>query len=324
MVSIGDTGRFSVDVISLPDVIYTVEATSTINSMIALGVDVFEFIYAPLGITQETFNTVNGSDVILTLRNEMGESLLIPKYYITSIDETGTVPYREYAVVIKIGAWPNNTSFSELKNELEVRTEALLGLKPRVITKPISRMRYLPESEDAYIRFLKDSRKVSFIDPEVNIRRANEMADEAIRKYGNMVRFVERYLRHCKRDCTEIDVPLPRNICTGILSKTFDIECPCGYDFQYETRPELPAQPPPVHVPPCGSLTDTLFKPCGGFCISVNTALIGCQEQMIRPEPETGKLQPRISMAVVNFDFNLTHQVTSCFGSQWLELCKKQ
>lgn len=102
-----------------PKAQYKVTAISNISAMSALGLSVFDEVYSPYGLSEETFATDEANKVdIITLENNLLGALIVPSSQITKMVDQTTVPYHQAIIAVSLGAMPDSYDYTNFKAEL--------------------------------------------------------------------------------------------------------------------------------------------------------------------------------------------------------------
>ena len=169
---VGITGFYTV---KLPFIIQNVEYTCTnvslITDLVKNNIDVFNLYFAPIGLTQDDFNTcVNNKDLIVTLTSTDNFILTLPNSYIVSTPSEATVNYRHFVLSIDLSYLPEDVDLKQLDIDLRDVIYSRIGIHGNTI-----------------VHKLPNAKKVRISEAEQNELLRLALASNAISFYAGMV-----------------------------------------------------------------------------------------------------------------------------------------
>ena len=121
------------------DEILTVVAIRDIHEQVESGEDPFANIYELNGLTKEDMeNDIDNNIPIVVFRTIAGKYYYVPANRINSIPVVSGHVYQDKALVINLGAIPEDMNLDMIKEDIKELIEGTIGIRTQVIDKPIS------------------------------------------------------------------------------------------------------------------------------------------------------------------------------------------
>lgn len=121
---------------------YTCMAVRKLSDIIAMGKDPFKTYYEPYSLTETQYqNDLNSGVCMVSLQSSSGVWAYVPSSFIESYPQVNGVPYTSVALMVHLGALPDNLNLSYLVNTVKDVVTSVLGVVPEVqsvITSPTS------------------------------------------------------------------------------------------------------------------------------------------------------------------------------------------
>ena len=158
---------------------YIVESVRTFNNLLDSGIDIYEMVYKPKGLTEEDYNNdlIDGKIVLVELMDEAGKYYTVPSNYIVSVPDINGVLYRDKMVAVDLGYLPDNYDFTEFKANLTDLVKSLIGVdvdvnvidaSPTIMmtieqhkTNEAERLSVIQNEDNVYVRLQDCENKVS-------------------------------------------------------------------------------------------------------------------------------------------------------------------
>lgn len=112
---------------------YVVTEVRSFEELLRLGIDIFNDVYAPLGLSNDDFveDRVKLASLV-TLSGNGSPTLFIPDTYITSMPNSTSVPYNHAIISVSLGAVPDTLLLENLKTNIGELVLGELGITPMV------------------------------------------------------------------------------------------------------------------------------------------------------------------------------------------------
>lgn len=121
---------------------YTCMAVRKLSDIIAMGKDPFKTYYEPYGLTDTQYESdLNSGVCIVSLQSSSGIWAYVPSSYIESYPQVNGVPYTSIALMVHLGALPDNLNLNYVVNTVKDVVTSVLGVAPEVqtvVTSPTS------------------------------------------------------------------------------------------------------------------------------------------------------------------------------------------
>ena len=120
-----------------PTVIYTVEATRTIDEMLLDNVDVFNEVYKPKGLTEKDYEKDKESlEHVITLTSLEEPPIYVPSSYILKYPDDSAIRYEHIVLSCSLGALPTSVSdqLQQLIDVIEAAASDLTGAEKVTVT----------------------------------------------------------------------------------------------------------------------------------------------------------------------------------------------
>lgn len=146
---VGITGIYHVlPPFSLQDTEYTCTNISLITDLIKNNVDVYNLYYAPVGLTQNQFNTdVANKVLIVTLTSNNNFITTIPNTYIDLTPTEPTVAYRRIVISLDLGYLPKDVDLSQLALDLNDIVRSRIGVNSNLLINLLPNENLIRKSE---------------------------------------------------------------------------------------------------------------------------------------------------------------------------------
>lgn len=113
---------------TLPNEALTCSSIRTIEHLVASGVDVYNEYYFSNSIAKSDYITDLDNKVsIVTLWNELGDSIKIPSSYLINTPNLSSVPHSRTILSVNLGTLPNDESLDWIVNELTDISTGFIG-----------------------------------------------------------------------------------------------------------------------------------------------------------------------------------------------------
>lgn len=193
---IGSKGRFKFkepfNTVLKDNKIYTVASIRTFDNLTDTGIDPFEMVYKPVGLTEEDYNKdyVNGKVVVLELMDEEGKYYSVPSSYILSVPNINGVLYRDKMLVVDLGYLPDNYDFTEYKQNIKDLTKMILGVDKDVNIIDASPTIMLTTEQHK----LNEKERLTVMQSEDNIYVKYKQCKDKINQASNIIKGLEKAL----------------------------------------------------------------------------------------------------------------------------------
>jgi hypothetical protein len=130
---------------------YRCSGLQSISSMLSNNVDVFNLVYAPVGLSISVFNADRDANaVIVTLDSTEGPTLLVPSTYVDTMPAMITIQYSHLIITADVGELPDSLPIEQLKVDIKNIVDSFLGVDSaiEVYSIPGTHLYSLTESED--------------------------------------------------------------------------------------------------------------------------------------------------------------------------------
>jgi len=170
--------------------IYTIESIRSFANLMDTGVDVYDFIYAPYGISEDDYNkdALDGKIVVVELADEGGKYYSVPSNYILSVPNINGILYRDKMIAIDLGYLPDSYDFTELKTNMQELVKSLVGVEVDVNVLDASPTIMLTNEQSD----VSTSERLSVIQNEDNIYMKYKMCNEKVAQTINIIRGLEK------------------------------------------------------------------------------------------------------------------------------------
>lgn len=122
-----------------PNIAYRCEAVRKLSDLIEAGVDPFEEIYQPNGISQQSYEQdVANQACIVSLQSSTGHWVYVPSTYIKSFPNVNGVPYRVMVLGVELGPIPEYMDLGAVKSAVAQTVRDVLGVTPTIKEVAIS------------------------------------------------------------------------------------------------------------------------------------------------------------------------------------------
>lgn len=123
-----------------PEEIYTCKAIRSISEYISYNQDAKKEVYDYYGLTAEDYeNDVKEDMQILSLQNDNGVWLYVPKRFVSKYPDVNGIPYKQTAIVTKLPALKSDRDLSFLITDIENLIKDTLGVDTDVSLVELSR-----------------------------------------------------------------------------------------------------------------------------------------------------------------------------------------
>ena len=193
---IGTKGRFKFkepfNHVLNDNAIYTVASIKSFDNIIDSGLDVYETIYQPVGLTEDVFTKAytDGKVNVIELVDESGKYFNVPSDYITSVPDINGILYRDKMMVIDLGYLPDNYVFDDVKSAVSELVKLMVGVEADVKVVDASPTIMLTEEQDR----LNAKDRYSIIKSEDNIYYKYKQCEEKVQKSIGIIKGLEKAL----------------------------------------------------------------------------------------------------------------------------------
>ena len=193
---IGTKGRFKFkepfNHVLNDNAIYTVASIKSFDNIIDSGMDVYEIIYKPVGLTEDVFTKAYtaGKVNVIELVDESGKYFNVPSNYITSVPDINGILYRDKMMVIDLGYLPDNYVFDDVKSAVSELVKLMVGVEAEVKVVDASPTIMLTEEQDK----LNAKDRYSVIKSEDNIYYKYKQCEEKVQKSIGIIKGLEKAL----------------------------------------------------------------------------------------------------------------------------------
>ena len=143
-------------------VVYTVDASKSITSLLDEEIDVEKFVYLDQGLTTDDYKyDLLNKIPIITLKSEGNALFHIPARYIDTAPQIVGVTYRNKAVIINLGYMPTDMDINFVLAELNDIITNQIGIIPESSIEDISGDYIASYTEDESYRAELDNNKTS-------------------------------------------------------------------------------------------------------------------------------------------------------------------
>lgn len=161
-----------------PNIAYECTAVRTFGEMQSWGRDPWTEVYRPENIDEAKYvQDAQDAVMLVTLRADRGQTVVVPTSYIKSCPPTGGVPYNVMAIAIKLGAIADEVELQGLMTKLADVTKANIGIEPEVRAVKLSSTTLRPQQDH---EALEAARKANIISKDTlsseNLRLSQENA----------------------------------------------------------------------------------------------------------------------------------------------------
>ena len=136
----------------IPEVELTVQGIRSIENLSVSGVNVYEYIYKPLNISENDYkNDMINNVPIVEFNDPEGKYYAVPASYILSVPDISGVNYKKKIIAIDIDLIKDNEDITYFLKELKDLTLQELGIEPSVKLIDASPVIKVSKEDDALI-----------------------------------------------------------------------------------------------------------------------------------------------------------------------------
>jgi len=141
---------------------YECIAIRTYSEMQAWGKDPYIEVYAPVGLSKEQYEQDTTTDaVLITLRADSGQPLVVPSLYILECPVLGGVPYNVIALAIKLGAIPDILPLDSVTSKVTDLVLNEIGITPEIAVVKLSNTKLISNTEHESLEIARQSKITS-------------------------------------------------------------------------------------------------------------------------------------------------------------------
>lgn len=127
---------------------YRCDAIRRVADYLEVGIDPYEEIYAPRGLSRAVYDQDLLNQVcIVSLVSSGGHWVYVPSTYITAYPDINGVPYTVMVLGLELGAIPNYKDLTGLKQALASLTRDTIGVTPTIREVAISAVQKLSQAD---------------------------------------------------------------------------------------------------------------------------------------------------------------------------------
>jgi len=127
---------------------YECVAIRTYGEMQGWGKDPYTEVYARFDIPKEKYEADTATDAVLvTLRADSGQLLVVPSLYILECPVIGGIPYNVIAVAVKLGAIPDTLPLDSLTSKVTDLVLSEIGISPDIAVVKLSGTKLISNTE---------------------------------------------------------------------------------------------------------------------------------------------------------------------------------
>lgn len=127
---------------------YRCEAIRRVIDFVEVGLDVFEEIYLPKGLSRTQYEQDLANQVaIISLVASSGHFVMVPSTYILAYPDIGGVPYTVMVLGLELGAIPNYMDLTGLKMAVANLVRDTIGVTPQIREVAVSAVQKLSQSD---------------------------------------------------------------------------------------------------------------------------------------------------------------------------------
>lgn len=118
---------------------YRCDAIRRINDFIELGVDPYEEVYQPEGISRSVYDNDAAKNVaIVSLVSQNNHWIYVPSTYISSYPNVNGIPYVSLVLGVSLGAIPHYMDMTGLSNAIKNLVRDTIGVVPQITQVAVS------------------------------------------------------------------------------------------------------------------------------------------------------------------------------------------
>ena len=166
------------------NIVYKVTGLTLLTTLVENGFNVYATYYSPNGLTTAQYQTdLANSVTLVTLESNDGPTVYVPSSYITALPNTVSIPYNRMVLSIDLGELPDSVSLDSLISNLQIVTNALLGVNSIVKQHKVPITTNYSQQQSATletIRQLNITNDSSFYTNMLNANASLNLANERI------------------------------------------------------------------------------------------------------------------------------------------------
>lgn len=182
-------GRFEAnapfDKVVLPSTYYTVEALRTIPEMQALKLNLYELLFAPVGVAEADYNAVlqrsqASGAVVVVLTNRFGPPVYVLSTYFKSFPLVDGVSYERMCLIVDLGPLPPTMkdALAQVQTHVKDYVLSVVGLESEVKIGTVPSIGYVSR-QDADI--FEQTRKNKITDGDNDIAKLKKAQADLIK-----------------------------------------------------------------------------------------------------------------------------------------------
>jgi hypothetical protein len=149
---------------------YRCEAIRRVIDFVEAGLDVYEEIYLPKGLSRAQYEQDAANQVaIISLVASSGHFVFVPSTYILAYPDIGGVPYTVMVLGLELGSIPNYMNLSGLKSVLSNAVRDTIGVTPQIREVAVSAVQKLSQADHDV---LENARKVLITNTQTDRAKA--------------------------------------------------------------------------------------------------------------------------------------------------------
>jgi hypothetical protein len=188
--SINAAGRFEAlapfDKVVIPSTFYTVEALRTIHEMQALKLNLYDLVFAPIGVAETDYSVVlerarSQGAVVVSLTNRFGPTVYVLSTYFKSFPLIDGVAYERMCLVVDLGPCAPSTkdAMAQVQTHVQSYVKAVLGLDTTVKLGTVPTIGYV-SAQDALL--FENTRKNAITDGDNDVSKINALQTKLVQK----------------------------------------------------------------------------------------------------------------------------------------------
>ena len=188
--SINAAGRFEAlapfDKVVIDTTYYTVEALRTISEMQALKLNLYDLVFAPIGVTAEDYPTIlerarSQGSIIVTLTNRLGPPVYVLSTFFKSFPMVDGVSYERMCLILDLGPCPPSLkpALSQIMTHMKEYTLATIGIDSSTRLGTVPTIGYV-SAADAQI--FENTRKNRITLGDNDVARIKLLEDTLVKK----------------------------------------------------------------------------------------------------------------------------------------------
>lgn len=175
--------------------VYVCEEIRTYDELSRLGVDVYNKVYVPAGLTVSDFNSdATKKASLITLKSSGGSPVYIPSTYIDKYPGMSPSDYEVTVIAVECGLLPDGYDLSTLKSEILDLTKATIGALPIVTVANHYYDGLIEPEEAAAMELARETAIATYTSKDTTITELTNAVTELTNKNDVLSRDLAKFL----------------------------------------------------------------------------------------------------------------------------------